>query len=284
MHVCRRAPSSPTAASMLNSLTHLALPAPALCTLLHVLALTARTRSLYPLSRVQTRAIQFYSGDTVESKLKAMPVLLHGDAAFAGQVSTRALQQQWDVRWCVIGAWWSYRALVASPTLSSVLCAGAIFVCSREYHLALHFESARCARRGACRCATLPCASRRQQPRMRSRTLSNRLCADGAALATAGCRGWCTRTCSSCACRTSASGAPSTSSSTTRWATAPRSSGGQSTSCCAAPALSGLAIAPRWWCSRQGTGEVEPPAPRCAARLRAAAGSSGHHVVACLND
>ncbi|KAG5189741.1 2-oxoglutarate dehydrogenase E1 component [Tribonema minus] len=33
----------------------------------------------------KTRAAQFYNGDTVESKLKAMAVLLHGDAAFAGQ-------------------------------------------------------------------------------------------------------------------------------------------------------------------------------------------------------
>jgi 2-oxoglutarate dehydrogenase E1 component len=31
------------------------------------------------------RASQFYNGDTEESKLKAMPVLLHGDAAFSGQ-------------------------------------------------------------------------------------------------------------------------------------------------------------------------------------------------------
>eukprot|EP00612_Vaucheria_litorea_P005795 CAMPEP_0171464818 /NCGR_PEP_ID=MMETSP0945-20130129/8029_1 /TAXON_ID=109269 /ORGANISM="Vaucheria litorea, Strain CCMP2940" /LENGTH=956 /DNA_ID=CAMNT_0011992071 /DNA_START=277 /DNA_END=3147 /DNA_ORIENTATION=+ len=33
----------------------------------------------------KTRATQFYSGNTTESKLKSMAVLLHGDAAFAGQ-------------------------------------------------------------------------------------------------------------------------------------------------------------------------------------------------------
>jgi hypothetical protein len=39
----------------------------------------------------QTRATQFYHGNTVDSKLRSMSVLLHGDAAFAGQVYTLAL-------------------------------------------------------------------------------------------------------------------------------------------------------------------------------------------------
>ncbi|CAM9154642.1 unnamed protein product [Chrysoparadoxa australica] len=38
-----------------------------------------------PVVAGKTRAAQFYMADTEESKYKAMPVLLHGDAAFAGQ-------------------------------------------------------------------------------------------------------------------------------------------------------------------------------------------------------
>jgi 2-oxoglutarate dehydrogenase complex dehydrogenase (E1) component-like enzyme len=42
----------------------------------------------------QTRATQFYHGNTVDSKLRSMSVLLHGDAAFAGQVSLHLLAVQ----------------------------------------------------------------------------------------------------------------------------------------------------------------------------------------------
>lgn len=33
----------------------------------------------------KSRAKQFYMGDTDEAKKKVVPVLMHGDAAFAGQ-------------------------------------------------------------------------------------------------------------------------------------------------------------------------------------------------------
>ncbi len=52
---------------------------------LSLVANPSHLEAVNPVVAGKTRATQFYHGDTDDTKLKSMPVLLHGDAAFAGQ-------------------------------------------------------------------------------------------------------------------------------------------------------------------------------------------------------